>query len=57
MYAILAEDAMNRQQHVKAMEWFARARDLCPSGQYPEIDTLSLVRILHAIFWELTLTL
>jgi hypothetical protein len=44
MYARLAEDAMNRQEHVDALPLFAKARDLCPPGQHPEMDTLSLVR-------------
>ena len=44
MYSLLAEDAMNRQEHVDALSLLAQARDLCPSGQHPEMDTISLVR-------------
>jgi len=44
MYALLAADAMNSQEYIKSASLFVQARDLCPSGKYPEMDTLSLVR-------------
>ncbi|KAF8121118.1 hypothetical protein EV363DRAFT_1234174 [Boletus edulis] len=43
MYTLLAAEAMNNQQYIKAMSLFAQARDLCPSCQCPFLDTLSLV--------------
>lgn len=44
MYALLAADAMDSREYVRAIHLFAQARNLCPSGQYPELDTISLVR-------------
>ncbi|KAG9310789.1 hypothetical protein JVU11DRAFT_8639 [Chiua virens] len=43
MYALLAADAMNNQEFMRATLLLGQARSLCPSGQYPELDTLTLV--------------
>ncbi|KAG8215514.1 hypothetical protein J3R82DRAFT_9161 [Butyriboletus roseoflavus] len=44
MYSLLAADAMESRDFIRAIPLFAQARHLCPSGQYPEMDTVSLVR-------------
>lgn len=43
MYTLLATDATNSGEHIKAIPILTQARDLCLSGQYPELDTISLV--------------
>lgn len=43
MYSLLAADATNSREHIKAIPLLVQARDVCPSGHHPEIDTISLV--------------
>ena len=43
MYSLLAADATNSREHIKAIPLLVQAREICPSGHHPEVDTISLV--------------